>query len=150
MGVTGSRISDSAASDCTPPHFPPLQPERLQDTGRSHSISEELPLGAEQAAGARLFMSWDPLTVYTTSWPLQHDPAASRKFPQAFPLLPHPSQPHTEPPDVSLPQGSGLCYYFFFKSIYLFLVALGFCGCTQAFSSCREQGLLLFDVKHRL
>ena len=39
------------------------------------------------------------------------------------------------------------CYLsnFFFKLIYLFLAALGFRCCTQAFSSCGEWGLL-FDA----
>ena len=30
----------------------------------------------------------------------------------------------------------------FYKFIYLFLAVLGLCCCTQAFSSCGEQGLL--------
>ena len=41
---------------------------------------------------------------------------------------------------------------FFFnklKNIYLFLVVLGLCCCTQAVSSCGEQGLL-FIVVHGL
>ena len=38
--------------------------------------------------------------------------------------------------------------YFFYKFIllYLLLSALGLCPCTQAFSSCGEQGLLLVAV----
>ena len=35
---------------------------------------------------------------------------------------------------------------FFFKLIYLFLVALGPCCCVRAFSSCGEWGLLLIVV----
>ena len=35
---------------------------------------------------------------------------------------------------------------FFFFLIYLFLAALGLCCCTQAFSSCGEQGLLFVAV----
>jgi len=40
------------------------------------------------------------------------------------------------------------CSYFF-KYINLFLAMLGLCCCEQAFSSCREQGLL-FTAVHRL
>ena len=40
-----------------------------------------------------------------------------------------------------------LCYfYFFFNFMYLFLVVLGVRCCAWAFSSCREQGLLLVAV----
>ena len=44
-----------------------------------------------------------------------------------------------------------LSRFFFFlnKFIYLFLAALGVRGCTQAFSSCGEPGLL-FVAKHGL
>ena len=34
----------------------------------------------------------------------------------------------------------------FIYFIYLFLAALGLCCCTQAFSSCSEQGLLFVAV----
>ena len=40
-----------------------------------------------------------------------------------------------------------LIYYYFFKLINLFLAALGLCCCKWAFSSCREQGLLLIAVR---
>ena len=36
------------------------------------------------------------------------------------------------------------------KLIYLFLAALGLCCCTQAFSSCGEQGLLFVVVSRLL
>ena len=59
-------------------------------------------------------------SVDTRSWPLQHDPAASCKLPQAFPLLPHPSQPHTEPPEAFPSPGLWLMQFFFFKVFIYF------------------------------
>ena len=42
-------------------------------------------------------------------------------------------------------------YLFFIQQgfflVYLFLAALGLCCCTQAFSSCGEQGLLFVVVR---
>ena len=40
--------------------------------------------------------------------------------------------------------------FFFFKLIYLFMAALGLHCCTQAFSSCGEQGLLFVAVRRLL
>ena len=40
----------------------------------------------------------------------------------------------------------GFCFFFLNLLIYLFLAALGLCCCTQAFSSCGEQGLLFVAV----
>ena len=50
------------------------------------------------------------------------------------------------------PGHSRLLVNDFFKNkfiyfIYLFLAALGLCCCTQAFSSCGEQGLLFVAVR---
>ena len=48
-----------------------------------------------------------------------------------------------------MPEGQAWCFLFvclFFNLFYLFLAALGLCYCMQAFSSCREQGLLFVVV----
>ena len=44
----------------------------------------------------------------------------------------------------------GFEVFFFSKSIYLFLAALGLHCCTQAFSSCGERGLSFIVVRRLL
>ena len=42
--------------------------------------------------------------------------------------------------------GRQVLNFLLFLNMYLFLVALGLCCCTWAFSNCDEQGLLLVVV----
>ena len=44
-------------------------------------------------------------------------------------------------------QGNGKGNFFLIYFIYLFLAVLGLRCCTQAFSSCGEQGLLFIAVR---
>ena len=47
---------------------------------------------------------------------------------------------------MNLGLAMSFCFFYFLNLFILFLAALGLCCCTQAFSSCGEQGLFFVAV----